>query len=470
VGVDGPEMARDGTVSNSRVAPRDTRGQGLGSAMGWTLGLRLLGIPIQIAFFALAARHLELPAFGWVAIANTIWQATRGLGPLGYDQVALRLVPRLLLASRGDDAVGLERFSRNRVIAITGGVALVSLVIAGLAGPLLPFERRMWLALTAVGLPAFALGGLQVAQLRARKRVRAAQLPESFGFYTLSIVLIGLALVGHACTTSIVLLSEILSAYSMCAISGWLLRSPSQARKRPLSDDVRREASASAKGFLFGQTATALGGRVPTLLAGATLGSSSAGLLEVAARIGQVGALVTWAAGIAVSPMFSEAYAKGDRDRVQQLLVLSTWATLIPSILVLIGLGVLGRAILGLFGAQFQSAWVPMLLIASAAAVNASGGLSSTLLYMTSHERPVVMFSAASLLVLLISGPPLAVALGVSGVALAVLVSSLVRDVGLSLLLVRKLSIYPPLWSSAGVQQSVTMVRSALSRLLGGKL
>src|SRR5262249_35243969 len=147
--------------------------------------------------------------------------------------------------------------------------------------------------------------------------------------------------------------------------------------------------------------------------------------------VGQVGALTTWAAGIAVSPLFSEAYAHRDTGRVQRLLALSTWATFLPSLVVLAGLVFAGRFLLGIFGQAFQDAYVPAILIAAAAAVNASGGLAGTLLYMTSHERTVVFFSVASLAVLVIMGFVLGLTLGVPGVALAVLLAGALRDVGL---------------------------------------
>jgi len=442
-----------------------------GLAMGWTLALRGLGIPIQIGFFAFAARILPLAEFGWFAMSNAVWQACRGLGPLGFDQVALRFVPQLLMSGRASDAALLERFSRRRVVAVVGLGSGAMLICSAVLWGLGQDTVGTWSALTALGIPAFSLAGLQAAQLRSRKRVRSAQWPESIGFYAFAAGGVGIAVIFGAGSLTAVLIAEIIAAYTMCGVCAVLLRARSESTSPADFAELRSQVAGTAREFFLGQLATALNGRVPTLLAGATLGTAAAGLLEAAMRIGQLGGIVTWASGIAVSPMIAEAHARHDEPRLQRLLTLSTLATLGPGIALLTVVVVAGHWILRIFGPGFGVAYAPMVLIAAAAVVNASGGLSGTVLYMTAKQRLVVVWSALGLATLLLVGFALGKLLGIVGIAAAVLVSSLVRDVGLSVLLSRLTPIAAPIWTIRGLQGCqnalVEFVRILRGRLNG---
>jgi len=426
--------------------------QAFGLAMGWTLALRILGIPIQIAFFAFVARILPLTEFGWFAMSNAIWQACRGLGPLGFDQVALRFIPPLLMTGRETDATLLERSSRRRVVSVLGLVAGAMLLSSGVLWRLGQDTAGTWLALTAIAVPAFGLAGLQAAQLRARKRVRSAQWPESIGFYAIAAGGVGVAVGFGGGSLKAVLMAEALAAYALCAVCAALLRVRTAIGTTEGFGELRAQVSGTAREFFLGQLATALNGRIPTLLAGTLLGTAAAGLLEAAMRFGQLGGIVTWASGIAVSPMIAEAHARDDLPRLQRLLTLSTLATLGPSVILLATIAVAGQRLLQIFGPQFGAAYVPMVLIAAAAAVNASGGLSGTVFYMTARQRLVVIWSALGLATLLVVGLALGQFLGIVGIAVAILASSLVRDVGLSILISRLTPIAAPIWTIRGLR------------------
>jgi O-antigen/teichoic acid export membrane protein len=268
-----------------------------------------------------------------------------------------------------------------------------------------------------------------------------------------------------------VLIAETVAAYAICGVGAVLLRTGTTSAVTTSFIELRGSVVSAAREFFLGQLATALNGRLPTLLAAVTLGTAAAGLLEAAMRIGQLGGIVTWAAGVAVSPMIAEAHACHDNLRLQRLLTLSTLATLGPAVMLLAMVVVAGRWMLGAFGAQFGVAYIPMIFIACSAVVNASGGLSGTVLYMTAGQRLVVIWSTLGLATLLVIGPMLGLGLGIAGIAVAVLASSLVRDVGLSILLSRLTSVSAPIWTFRGLRDSqaalVELCRLVSRRLHG---
>ncbi|MBT5899345.1 MAG: hypothetical protein HOH61_25845, partial [Rhodospirillaceae bacterium] len=197
--------------------------------------------------------------------------------------------------------------------------------------------------------------------------------------------------------------------------------------------------------------------RLPLIFVSAIIGTPAAALYEAAQRIGALGTLGTWAAGNAVSPMLSDAHARKQTARMQDLLIASSWTALLPAFIILLCLMPWGGWVLQLFGADYTAAHGALLALAGFAAINASAGLASHTFNMTGHEGIVLRFNGAQLLTILILAPLLTHLMGITGAALAVLLASIVRDVGMSLLLPSKLGLSPGVWSRLGARRALEL-------------
>lgn len=429
----------------------------------WTLGLRGLGVPVQIAFFVVAARALGVSQFGLFAISNALWQFVKVCGPLGFDQAILRFVPAALVVGEERDALGVETWTRHRVtswmVMIGGGLT----AIGGLWSASRGGQAVSSVMATAVALPGFALLGLQTAQLRARGRVVWAQLPDSLGVYIVATALIAVAWRPIGPQLATFLWAQAIAAYSMVIVQRLLLPASRSARASWSNEPLRSQMSQAARGAWLAQLATTASGRLPTLIAGAVVGSGGAGLLEAASRVGQASSIVTWAAGVSVSPLFAEAHAKNEKFRMATLLAVATLTAAIPAGLVVLAVVLFGAPILEIFGPDFAIARPALIIVAMASAINAIGGLSSNLLYMTGHERSVATCSVVSLIVLLIVGVVGGRYFGVVGVSVGMLVATAVRDGSCSFILERRVGLPPPLLSGAGLAALLRDLRSRLS-------
>ena len=417
------------------IGPRN--GPMLGATIG-ALGIRAMVIVSQVGVFALAARRLDIADVGIYAVVNAIWTLGRTLGPLGFDQLALRVVPAYLVAGREDLALATDRFARRVVLLAALALALLAMVVLLWLGA--GFIRDATaIVLLCAGLPVHAVIGLLAGQIRARQRLAASLIPEA------AIVQPGLlvaALVmwwGSSFSLTTLLASQVVLA---CVSAGIYYRLRYGAAVEPaiLSADDKRRQMRIAGEIFAALLANGLRDRVPTLAAAMIFGPAAAAVLEVAVRVALVPGQITWAVSITVVQAMSRAVAQRDRPQFERLITLASRLASVPAAAFLAVVVVAGEPAIGMiFGRGFQAAYWPAVLFCAAVAINARYTPASQLFLLSGGQRTVLAFTLAALATvlagifvsgILATGP----ATGVIGVSVAVLVGAIVRDGGLRLL------------------------------------
>lgn len=427
------------------------------SAMGWTTGLRVAGLPLQFGVFVLVARLYDLRSVGTYAVANSIWQVFKGLGPLGLDLAALRF--GAALRSQGDwGALRAIEAKSQRTVGVVNSCLAGLMAIAGLSWLSRGDASPSVIAIVSMGVPIYALLGLQVAQLRARELVRLAQFPESIllNVFTGLAILLASRLAPGAIVWA--LLGTLASAFTIVVVYAVRFRGLHRTASVADTADWRGVASTAAHMFV-GQALVTVSARSGPIVIGAVSGAASAGLFEGATRLGQLASVSTWAAGVAAAPQFAAAHARGAKERLQALVVAASWSAFLPAAMVTAMIGVAGRSLLAVFGPQFVPAYSAAMLVSIATTVNAAGGLSSTALYMAAKERVAVQLTAASLVVLVACMLVLLPHLGLAGAGAAYVAASIVRDVGASIAIVVALGIHPGVFAIAGWREFFAAVR-----------
>jgi O-antigen/teichoic acid export membrane protein len=423
------------------IGPRS--GPMLGATIG-TLGIRAMVIVSQVGVFALAARRLDMADVGIYAVVNAIWTLARQLGPLGFDQLALRVVPAYLVAEREDLALATDRFARRVVLLATLALALpttVGLLWFG-AGFI---QDATTIVLLCAGLPVHAVIGLLAGQIRARQRLAASLIPEA------AIVQPGLlvaALVmwwGNWFSLAMLLTSQVALA---CLSAGVYYRLCHGATVEPaiLSADDKRWQVRTAGEIFASLLAGGLRERVPTLAAAAIFGPAAAAVVEVAVRVALIPVQITWAVSITVVQAMSHAVAQGDRAQLERLITLASRLAFMPAAVFLAVIAVVGQpAIAMIFGRGFQEAYWPAVLLCAAVAFNARYTPASQLFLLSGGQRTVLAFTLAALATVLagifVSGIlATGAATQVICVTAAMLVGAIVRDGGLRLLQGRRIA------------------------------
>ncbi|MBC8239307.1 MAG: hypothetical protein ISR50_10020 [Alphaproteobacteria bacterium] len=438
--------------------------QGFLANAGWIVGFRLANVPLQFALFTLIAWHYALAQVGTYALFNAAWFFSRQLGPMGLDQSSMRFIPALVAEGRGAQARGFEHRARQLVfltisaLSLIAGIVIYLWDIAALSG-LTGWQFAAGLA----ALPGYALVSLMAGQFRARGRIRTGQWPDS-----VLVPVIAMVIIQAAASTDQTSLFWLLGAHTVavwCAVVAYWLLSLSHlsGTQAPLTAAEISNIRTTSLTIALGGGINALSNRLPLIAVSTIVGTPAAALYEAAQRVGALGTLGTWAAGTAVSPMMSDAYARKQQDRMQDLLIASSWTALLPALLMLIVLLPGAGLVLSLFGSEYAAGRWALVALTGFAVINASAGLASHTFNMTGHEAVVLRFNGAQLLTVLILAPVLTYWFGIAGAAVAVLIASMVRDIGMGFLLPSKLALSPGVWSRLGVQRAFSLAKAKIA-------
>jgi O-antigen/teichoic acid export membrane protein len=199
--------------------------------------------------------------------------------------------------------------------------------------------------------------------------------------------------------------------------------------------DVKARADLRRESFDAWQALVLIGlaVRAPIFLSLALLGPAATAILEIALRFGTLPTIVTSAVSMTFAPTMASQHAKHDREGLADTLALSSWLAFVPAACTLLVVSLLGHWLLATFlPPEYEYAYLPLLLVIASTTIHGAFGMSHTLLFMTGHQRVVRYFSVLQLAAVVALGFVLALILGVNGIALALLFSSVVFDVGLA--------------------------------------
>lgn len=436
------------------------------TSSGTILGVRGGGLVLQLLVFLLITRLLPIETVGYYAMINAGWLMARFLGPLALDQASMRFLSVFMERGQGDLATGMEQWSFRVVLGCAGVVGLLIAGVGAVAIEMGLLEVPMAVvAVVAVVVPIYAFMGLLVGQLRARQFAFWAQFPES----ALLPLVMGIGVSAIAATATLDLFTLLVAqAASVVVATGvcLLVRRPHRASvvgRFPPAE--RRRVREMAGPTWLSLAVNDLASRLLVFIAGGVVGPAGGALIEAAQRFGGLPSLVTWAMGISVSPTLSLEFDKKNLRRCGEIVSLGSWIAFLPGLAFLVVLIFIGKPMLvWLVGPGYGDAYWPMVLICAAIVVNASAGLASNAMLITGHERTVFWFSAAKLAIVAVGGLTFGMAFGAVGIAAAFLVGWVVRDIGLTILLDRRLGIRGGVWSIQGLADCRQAIRELRNR------
>jgi O-antigen/teichoic acid export membrane protein len=156
------------------------------------------------------------------------------------------------------------------------------------------------------------------------------------------------------------------------------------------------------------------------LILGLFVSAADVGVYRVAAQTSLLAAFGLDAVNMVVAPRFATLFARGEAERLQRLVTASARVILAFSLVVTVGFVVFGKPFLRLvFGAPYEAAYLPMVILLAGQLVNSATGSVGALLNMTRNERETakgMAVAAASNVALNLALIPI---LGTAGAAMA---------------------------------------------------
>lgn len=165
------------------------------------------------------------------------------------------------------------------------------------------------------------------------------------------------------------------------------------------------------------------------------MGSEEAvALYGSAVRIAEVVSLPLYIVNAVVPPLIAELHTQGRTADLERMLRATASLAAVPALLMGLGFIVGAGDLLGiLFGTYYQAgAWILVWLTLGHLANVLTGSCGLTLL-MTGHQRPMMLITAASGLLLVVGAVAAARMLGAAGVAAAVALTMLLQNLAMAL-------------------------------------
>jgi O-antigen/teichoic acid export membrane protein len=397
-----------------------------------------LGYILQVAI----AHWMGTSEFGAYAYATTWATALSLFTGLGLQTAIVRFVP--LYNASGD----LSRYAgvvrAGRWISLGASLAfsaIGTLVAIGLRDHLVsgfaPTVLAIWL------IPALTLAEFDAAVARAQGKVGTAYTPWYVIRPIATIVVLGLLFTTGAGRNATTALIATLGVFiGTWFIQKWLVdrRLPREVKRAKPSWEVNEWLRVALPLLLVGGFQLALT-QTDILIVGALGGRTDAALYTAASKTALLVGYLVLALGFVAGPLVPPLVAAGKRNELQQLVSVATKWVFRLSLLIGGGLALLSPYVLRLFGADFASARVPMIILIGGQVVNASFACVGCLLTFSGHQRDAARaygFVAVLNLALCFVGAAL---FGMNGAAVATTLSIILWNLWLRRMTKRRLGI-----------------------------
>jgi O-antigen/teichoic acid export membrane protein len=359
----------------------------------------LLAIPSELGIPSLTVRE--------IAVSNTHrdWGRMRGYIIWSHRTVAITCGCLILLSAMALFVWG-ERFGEAKLAC-------------------------MWLALLLV--PLVSLGALRDAMLRGLRKVLLGQLSQPL---IRPLILLVLLLVLSQLDVSLTSPVRVMCLHILSVATAFLIGLSLFLANRPAelgSEPPKYHAASWLKSSIpFGMTAALqlINGRTDILALGLFRADAQVGIYRVASQLAAVVIFGMQAVAAIQGPHIANLFAKGDMKKLQHMITRSTQAIVMIAVPVVFVIILFGTFIIRtIYGAAYEAAYLPLVILCLGQLFNASMGSVASLLNMTGHERDTTRSVLVGALVNVTLNLTLVPLWGMNGAAIATATTLVVWNV-----------------------------------------
>lgn len=399
----------------------------------------VLAMTVAAAFLIelVLARVLGTSGYGIYVYAVTITSFAVLAARFGIDHAIIRFVPAYAVKQQWDRVRGLLRQSLGFVllasVTLMGVFQIVIVLYLQENNPELAetLQYAIWL------IPGMALGNVYLASARSFKIMVYPQ----FLIQVLPIMLLAATVYTFRYTEKMVFAPDVAmykAAYTIMAVLvlAIILRSlrPNEvAENKPCY--VTREWFGTGIVIFTIMIMTQVVNQTGTMLLGAMVNTDLAGIYNAAGKVAMLASFPLMAVNIISTPLISELHSADRKADLEQMLKLITAGTFAVTLLIIIGLLVLGEWVLGLFGNDFPQAYpILCILLVGQVFIALAGPSLSVMVQTGQHSHASIIMLVIMVLNLAVSAV-LIPAYGMYGAATASTVTLFVQRLVLSVYL-----------------------------------
>ncbi len=408
---------------------------------------RVGGAAITFASQILLARWMGAAELGVYVTAFSACILLSTLATLGFPMAAIRFVGTGL--ARGDAGYVAGFVRHGRRIILLAGLAVALLGGGGLllAGDAVAPAYRGPLLLAVAAVPFFAVLEFNGGVANAFRWLGQAFLPGNVIRPLLFLAAIWLlatvpAAGGLTATAAMQAQWAVMAIVAVGSAAGLRWRSRlllGAAVPGDTGDDWLRVALPLVGVTLF----TAYLPEVVVVLGSLHLPSDQVAVLQVSYRVALLIAFGLYSVDAYTAPEAARLMATTDKAELRRLVRRVSRLRFWTALMAVIALAAVGRPLLGLFGGEFMAGYTVLLILAVAQLPQAAAGPVLRLLTISGHQDQALIACVASLALLVPLVMILTPAWGMTGLAVAVLLTTLVWSAAMSWLVYRYLGIRP---------------------------
>lgn len=429
------------------------RGEGVGAILVRGAGsfalVRGLATVLGLLQQVLLARLMGAETFGTFVYALA-WLTLLGLlCRAGFDQSSLRFVSSFMASERWGLLRGYLSGASSLVVVCSLAVAAAAAAGLTLAGHLLDpaLEATLWVGLLL--LPSQALARVWSFMLRALRHVVSAQFAMMVLHPSLLIALlaaaVGLGVEQLGAATGMGLYTG-----AMVGTLALTLLALGRALPHQLRGAVSERHSREWIGVALPMVAIAgvslVMQQTGVLMLGALAEPVDVGNFAAASRVAIAITLALQAVNFWATPMIADLHERGQRAELQHLVRVAARLIFGATLVFTLGVVVLGREILDLFGPEFRAGYTALLILCAGSLVNALAGPVGSLMTMTGQQTTAAVILGVNAAANVALSAILVPRYGVEGAAVATAVTTAGWNLGMAVAAWKRLGLRATIW------------------------
>ncbi len=384
---------------------------------GIALFLRIAAVAISYLNIVLLARWLGTKQFGAFSFALAWLTVLSTATGFGFGAAALRYVPQYRAAEAWGKLAGFLAVSRSLTL-LFGCVSACAIVTAALFLRSIIDPTHFWAFIVAVAVaPLAALAAFNAEAARGLESILRAYGPIQVGqpllFILICVLLLPVLHLHFDATTAILALA---ASYVFLLVQQGI----TDPRVPPARKEVeqRREWLTVSFSMLLVQFVSAMA-PASVIMTGIILLPADTAVFSVITRVAAIVTLSVSATVTAGLPRFSLLYAQNEHNVLQAVVsTLEIWAFW-PAAVAALGLVVGGPLVLDVFGLNYGTGYVALLILVAANLFDAATGPSGNILLVMHHHRIVATVVISALIANVVLAAACIVEFGVTGAAIA---------------------------------------------------
>jgi len=411
------------------LGDREGLARKLVSATLGSAGVRLAGMTMTFLVGVQLARYLGPEGYGIYASVMALVAILIVPAQMGLPQLATRELSSAMALQSYPNAKGVIFWFV--LMVVLASLVMVMLGFLGLTvwGDIdAKTERAYWWGLAVI--PILACTNLGISILRGFHRVVTAQTHDALVRPALfaAFLLIGSVWADQFDASTAMALQLVTATVALGLLIVGLYRLvPIEVRHSKMLP-VRPDWAASAIPMTGTEVLRAMESQYAVLILALLAAAYDIGIFRVALACAALVALPASMINVVVMSYAAQLHAQGDQARLQLIATGSAFAMLASTIAICGVLVMFGEPLIVLaFGAAFEAAWAPLVLMGVAFSVNAFFGSGAMILNMCGQEKAVAVAHAIALVTGMVLTAALFSRFGILAPALAMIVSESVK-------------------------------------------